>query len=65
MLHCHCDAVFEKQNFHWNRLVVSYHIFCINEKEFSGFGIYLIDIVFEFFVLNISFKYPFKDCILL
>ena len=33
-----CDLVFEKCSFHWNGLVVSYSLFCINIMEFLGFG---------------------------
>ena len=43
-----CDSVFEKHNFHWMDLLISYSIFCINYKEFPGFGIYSIDVVLEF-----------------
>ena len=39
-----CDSVFEKHNFHINGFVVSSSLFCINWKEFIGFGIYFIDV---------------------
>ena len=42
-----CDSVFEKHSFHYNGSVVNYTLFCINWKEFLGFGIYLIDVVLE------------------
>ena len=47
-----CDSVFEKHNFYRNGSVVSYSLFCINWKEFPGFGIYLIDVILE---LNCSY----------
>ena len=44
-----CDSVIEKHDFHWNGLVVSYNLFCLNWKEFPEIGIliYLIDVVCE------------------
>ena len=40
-----CDSIFEKcSSFHWNGSVISYSLFCINYREFSRFGLYLVDV---------------------
>ena len=65
MLHCRCDAVLMSTT-STNLELSLVTVFSTHTREkYLKLGIYLIDVVLKFIVLNSSIEYPIKDCSML